>query len=312
MSVEGAARRIVLAVDDNPGSLGALTETLESAGMMALSAPSGQSALAVLDRITPDLILLDAVMPGLDGFETCRKIKARPALETTPVVFLTGSQDTQDVLSGLRAGGVDYVVKPFEQTVLIERIRVHISNADLVREARAALDATGPGVFAIGLEQEIAWASETALQTLGLEAQAIPPLLKVELQKWLKVQATKPISQTQPLLFNDPIDRALSFTLIGRMANGDMLVQVEPYEEIGDAELLTRDLGLSPREGEVLAWLAQGKSNRDIAEILDLSTRTVTKHIEQIFQKLGVENRTAAALAALKAINSRSGNSNQR
>ena len=308
MPAEGAARRIVLAVDDNPGSLGAVTETLESAGMMALSASDGQTALDVLERITPDLILLDAVMPGLDGFETCRQIKARPGFEMTPVVFLTGSQGTDDMLNGLRAGGVDYVVKPIDQTVLIERIRIHISNADLVREARVALDATGPGVFAIGAGAEIAWASNTAMTTLGLDARPMAPQLMAELQRWLQIQATRPVSQAEPLFVDDASGAQLAFSLIGRMANGDMLIQVEPHEEIADAELLTRDLGLSRREGEVLAWIAQGKSNRDIGDILDLSTRTVTKHIEQIFQKLGVENRTAAALAALKALNIRSRN----
>lgn len=304
MGSERKAQQIVLAVDDDPGSLGAVTETLEAAGLMALSARDGNSALGLLDRITPDLVLLDAIMPGLDGFETCRRIKAMPGFSLTPVVFLTGLDASDDVLNGLRAGGVDYVVKPIDQQVLLERIRIHIANADHVKEARAALDVTGPGVFALAHGSEISWASDAAQASLELHGSPQFWTLSEAVQAWAQGQSDKAISQSSPLR-TEPCDgTVLKFALIGRMANGDMLIRVETFDDISDSERLTRTLNLSPREGEVLAWIAQGKSNRDIGEILDLSTRTITKHIEQIFQKLGVENRTAAALTAMKVLKS--------
>ena len=303
MKPDRMARRIVLAVDDNPASLGALTDTLETAGLMALAARDGLSALDLLDRVTPDLILLDAMMPGPDGFETCRRIKSRPQFALTPVVFLTGLGESDDMLNGLRAGGVDYVVKPIDQAVLLERIRVHISNADLVTEARAALDATGPGVFALTPGNQLAWASRSAIACLGLTDQGLPPDLHQPLLAWLQEQSHRAVSQSSNMRVERADQSSLEFGLMGRMSNGDMLIRVEEFEDVDEPDLLSRELNLSPREGEVLAWIARGKSNRDIGEILDLSTRTVTKHVEQIFQKLGVENRTAAALAALKKLN---------
>jgi DNA-binding CsgD family transcriptional regulator len=115
-------------------------------------------------------------------------------------------------------------------------------------------------------------------------------------------QATRAISNCTPLRAERDGDMAVVFTLIGRMSNGDLLIRVAELEDITDAALLAREMDLSPREGDVLVWIARGKSNRDIGEILELSTRTVTKHVEQIFQKLGVENRTAAALAASRIL----------
>ncbi|MEM8877801.1 MAG: helix-turn-helix transcriptional regulator, partial [Pseudomonadota bacterium] len=95
-------------------------------------------------------------------------------------------------------------------------------------------------------------------------------------------------------------DSNYSLQFIGKSAVGDILVRIRPLTEQNSAETLSNALPISVREGEVLAWLANGKSNRDIAEILELSPRTVTKHVEQIFLKLGVENRTAAAAIALR------------
>ncbi|MEO1495052.1 MAG: DNA-binding response regulator [Pseudomonadota bacterium] len=305
MGADRLARRIVLAVDDNAEALGALTDTLETAGLMALAARDGLSALDLLDRVTPDLILLDAMMPGPDGFETCRRIKSRPQFSLTPVVFLTGLGESDDMLNGLRSGGVDYVVKPIDQNVLLERIRVHIANADLVSEARAALDATGPGVFALTPAHALAWASHAAAVCLETEpGHRMASDLGVPLLAWLQEQSHRAISQCTTLRVERKAAPELEFRMVGRMSNGDLLIKVEEFHEVDEPALLSEVLGLSPREAEVLAWIARGKSNRDVGDILDLSTRTVTKHVEQIFQKLGVENRTAAALAALHVLKS--------
>lgn len=303
MEANRSSRRIVLAVDDNPESLGAVTDTLEMAGMMALAARDGLSALDLLDRVTPDLILLDAMMPEPDGFETCRRIKSRPEFSLTPVVFLTGLGESDDMLNGLRAGGVDYVVKPIDQAVLLERIRVHISNADLISAAHAALDASGPGVFALKQTQTIAWASHAAACCLGMGTDyRIPADLRFAVLGWYQEQSHLAASKCTPLRAERADGLSLEFAIVGRMSNGDMLIRVDEYREIDEPALLAETLALSPREAEVLVWIARGKSNRDVGEILDLSTRTVTKHVEQIFQKLGVENRTAAALAASKVL----------
>ncbi|MGB0213036.1 response regulator, partial [Algiphilus sp.] len=105
-------RDIVLVVDDAPDTLSFLTDTLEGAGVTVLIATDGASCLELVDQITPHLILMDAMMPGIDGFETCRQLKQDKGLQHVPVVFMTGLGDTEHVLEGLKAGGVDYVTKP--------------------------------------------------------------------------------------------------------------------------------------------------------------------------------------------------------
>jgi DNA-binding NarL/FixJ family response regulator len=294
-------RAIVLVVDDSPETLSVLIDAFESAGVTSLVARDGAAALDLLERVTPDLILLDALMPGLDGFATCRRIKARPAFETTPVVFLTGLGDTPHVVEGLRAGGVDYLTKPIQPDEMIARIAVHIANARLIADARRALDAADRAVLALRPDGRVAWASPRAAQLIaanGGEAGEAPltPLAAA----WATGAGRRAVSEQPPLDVAGPAP--LRLTLIGRAASGDALARVAPARAESPGAALSRDLGLSAREGEVAAWLAGGKSNRDIAQILGLSPRTVTKHVEQIFAKLGVENRTAAAAICLRRL----------
>ena len=94
-------RNIVLVVDDSPNTLRMLTDAIEEAGMTVLVALDGEQALSLTERITPDIILLDALMPGLDGFEICRRLKRHSALSHVPVIFMTGLTETEDVIKGL-------------------------------------------------------------------------------------------------------------------------------------------------------------------------------------------------------------------
>src|SRR5450631_1984074 len=122
MSGSTSRRDIVLVVDDSPEALGFLTSALEQANITALVAIDGATALDLLKNITPDLVLLDAIMPGLDGFEICRRLKANKATAHLPVIFMTGLSETQHVIEGLNAGGVDYVTKPIVIEELLARI----------------------------------------------------------------------------------------------------------------------------------------------------------------------------------------------
>ena len=110
--MSGSGRDIVLVVDDSSEALGFLSRALELANITALVAIDGASALELLKNITPDLVLLDGVMPDMDGFETCRRLKANKQTAHLPVIFMTGLSETQHVVEGLNAGGVDYVTKP--------------------------------------------------------------------------------------------------------------------------------------------------------------------------------------------------------
>jgi len=140
MSIEPKKRDVALVVDDSPETLRLLTDALDGAGMTVMVALDGASAMRIVDQITPDIVLLDAVMPGLDGFETCRRLKRDAGLANVPVIFMTGLAETEHIVRGLEAGGVDYVTKPIVIEEMLARIRVHLGNARLTQSARAALD----------------------------------------------------------------------------------------------------------------------------------------------------------------------------
>lgn len=296
-ALASASRDLALVVDDSPETLSMLIDAIEAGGMSALVARDGQTALDLLDRITPDVILLDARMPGIDGFETCRRIKARPITAGTPVVFITGLSDNVHVLEGLRSGGVDYVTKPINPDVLNARIAVHIANARLLEEARGALDVTGRAVVAFRSDGGQAWISPHARRML--EGIGEDPASMEALSAWARVMIDRAVSEAEPHSVGTG-DARVSLTAIGRTAAGHLLAGIAPTDDTPPALRLSQALNLTLREAEVLYWLSQGKSNRDIADILGLSPRTVMKHVEQILEKTHVENRTAAAYLCLK------------
>src|SRR5688500_3584737 len=166
-SSSAARRDTVLVVDDTPDTLGFLTDTLDHAGFTVLIATDGDSALDLVDQITPDLVLMDAVMPGMNGFEACRKLKREKLLAHLPVIFMTGLSETEHVVEGLAAGGVDYVTKPIVIDELLARIRVHLANARITHGARAALDATGRFLLATDLQGRLLWSTPKAKELLS-------------------------------------------------------------------------------------------------------------------------------------------------
>jgi DNA-binding response OmpR family regulator len=111
----------VLVIDDEPSTLGVITDTLESADITALVTTSGEAALDLLERFLPDLIIVDAVMPGIDGFETTVRIKRDPRLANIPVIFMTGLTESEHVVEAFEVGGVDYVRKPVNLNELLAR-----------------------------------------------------------------------------------------------------------------------------------------------------------------------------------------------
>ena len=126
MSLTGSPKNTILCVDDAPTNLSVLVDNLSSEDCRVLTAESAQSALKRLDFVVPDLILLDVMMPEMDGFTLCRKLKKHPIFSTIPVIFLTAKSESDDVIEGFQAGGVDYVTKPFRKEELIMRIQTHL------------------------------------------------------------------------------------------------------------------------------------------------------------------------------------------
>lgn len=301
-----AARDIVLVVDDSPDTLRMLTDAIEDAGMTVLVAREGTQALAMIARVTPDVILMDAVMPGMDGFETARQLRRDKGLAHVPVIFMTGLSETEDIIKGLNAGGVDYVTKPIVPQELLARIRVHLANARLARSAHTALDVSGRFLLAANSEGQLMWCTPQAAAHLGAaikDFSAKDYVLPSDVSRWLGERAAGVTSAQETVeLKSDQSNIRLLLSFVGRIGPEEILLRLTESVAGSEAELLKRKLVLTQREAEVVLWIARGKANRDIAEILDLSPRTVNKHLEQIFAKLGVENRTAAAAIVVRAL----------
>ena len=124
----------ILIVDDIPANLNLLRQTLESEGYTIIGAPSGEVALQIATRAQPDLILLDVMMPGIDGFETCRYLKADDATADIPVIFITAKEETESLVEGFRVGGVDYITKPFKDEEVRIRVETHLKIDRLTKE----------------------------------------------------------------------------------------------------------------------------------------------------------------------------------
>lgn len=304
-AIVGTRRDTVLVVDDTPETLGFLTDTLDHAGFTVLIATDGESALELVEQITPDLVLMDALMPGLDGFETCRRLKRDPRLVHLPVIFMTGLSETEHVVEGLAAGGVDYVTKPIAIDEMLARIRVHLANARSAHGSRAALDATGRFLLATDRKGNILWCTPKARQLLaelfpaardggkvGLPADVVENLLRLRQEG-----ATR-----QPTCIVDIGARRVECSVLSPIGPNELLFRLSELSSGGDEQLLQQSLGLTTREAEVLLWLSRGKANREIGEILGISPRTVNKHLEQVFVKLGVGNRASAAARAVRLL----------
>jgi DNA-binding NarL/FixJ family response regulator len=301
MTIEARKRDVALIVDDSPETLRLLTDALDGAGMTVMVAMDGAAAMRIVDQITPDIILLDAVMPGIDGFETCRRLKRDAGLSHVPVIFMTGLADTEHIVHGLEAGGVDYVTKPIVIEEMLARIRVHLANARLTQSARDALDVTGRFLFAVSRAGNILWATPQAQKLLtdsliagpGDELELPTPLLQ-----WLEQAQKAGTASKAQAMASFPDNPLLQLQYIGKSGPNEFLLRLAKDSTPDLPTRFASELGLTTREGEVLSWLSKGKTNRDIAQILGLSPRTVDKHLEQIYAKLGVENRTAAAAIA--------------
>ncbi len=297
----------VLVVDDAPDTLRMLCTALAAEGYTVLVARDGQQALDRLELIVPDAILLDAVMPGLSGFDTCRRIKAHAVWAHVPVVFMTGLSDTADIVAGFDAGGVDYVVKPVRIEEVLARLSTHVRNARVARLAREAVDVGGHGVLLLDARLRVAWRSPQAerwLRTAFPDLQGEAPL------DWLRHMADSPTGQEAVVPVAQAVGEGMQLLArsLGAAGLGETMVLLSlapalPSTAPTDAGNGRAGLpALTPRETEVLSWLAKGKTNRDIADILGMNHRTVNKHLEHIFEKLGVETRAAAAALASRGL----------
>ncbi len=285
-------QRVILVVDDALDTLRMLCDALAAEGYAVLAARDAQEALQRFDMVVPDGVLLDAVMPGIDGFALCRQLKATPPWSHVPIVFMTGLSDTAQILQGFDSGGVDYVVKPLRIPEVLARLATHVRNAQATRLAREAVDVAGLGVVVLDGQGRMAWRSPQA--TRWLEDAFAHAEAPAELAAAWLVQAQRDGEQTLALADG----RQLLARHMGTSGLAESMLLLSHARPEAAAPRRLQQVALTPRETEVLSWLTKGKTNRDIADILGMSPRTVNKHLEHIFEKLGVETRTAAAAIA--------------
>jgi DNA-binding response OmpR family regulator/DNA-binding CsgD family transcriptional regulator len=298
------AKPTILIVDDTPGSVHFLTTTLGLANMNTLTASDGQAALDLLKRVTPDLILMDAVMPRLDGFETTRRIKASTALQQIPIIFMTGLTDTEDVVRGLDAGAVDFIGKPIIIEELLARIRVHLASAQVAHGSQLALDTNGRPSLAVDSAGSPQWLTPAASDMLErLFADWSPALGVLPRPFQLSVQRLQGVRTSPGTSFTlEAGESTVGVEFLHRTSANHWLFRLTERREGEHERALAVRLGLTSRESEVLLWISRGKQNRAISEILHISPRTVNKHLEQIFAKMGVENRASATAMAVATL----------
>lgn len=306
-----SSRARILIVDDTPANLSLLLDALSEAGHEILVAESGRSALTLLEHTTPDLVLMDLVMPGMDGVTTCRRLKERPECRDVPVLFMTAIEEPAQKLRAFEVGALDYIAKPAYPPEVLARVAAHLQiralQKNLADELALRVEAENQlsqsldrAVLLADVRGHIVFATRLASDLLHKHfpqhvAGTLPPLLGAEPDGPLIVRrfAERRGGAGVPPGSTETAGEDAGATL-------QMLVLEERGTPPGPAALI--NLGLTAREAEVLYWIAQGKSNPDIAIILGANVRTVHKHVEHIFQKLGVETRNAAALSALEVL----------
>jgi DNA-binding response OmpR family regulator/DNA-binding CsgD family transcriptional regulator len=303
-ALDRANADVVLIVDDVPDNLSVLHDALDESGYTVLVATSGEAALQRAAQALPDVVLLDAMMPGMDGFEVARRLKAGPLTAHIPIIFMTGLTDTEHLVAALDAGGVDYVTKPIKAKEVLARMGVHLQSARLARQTRNALDAFGYASITVRpSDGRLMWqtplARDLLLQYYGTSAPETPqPILD-----WLRRHLGDARQNIEPPKLSAELGaRRLTIRLHRQTGDDDWLIVMREVSDAAIIESMSLAFKLTAREAEVLYWVVKGKINRDIADILGASPATVKKHLERVFAKLGVETRTAAAAMAMNRI----------
>ena len=314
-TLDRANSDVVLIVDDVPDNLSVLHDALDESGYTVLVATSGEAALQRAAQAVPDIILLDAMMPGMDGFEVARRLKALASTANIPIVFMTGLTETEYLVAALESGGVDYVTKPIKPKEVLARMQVHLRGARERRQTRNALDAFGYATITVRASDGVLmWQTPLARELLerycGTHAPHTPQAVLSWLRSSLALLEQPQLGAEPPRLSIEQGAQRLTFRLHQQIGDGDgqaeeggdWLIVMREVSDTAVIEAMSLCFKLTAKEAEVLYWVVKGKTNKDIGDILGSSPMTVKKHLERIFVKMGVETRTAAAGMAMTRI----------
>jgi len=319
-------RQTILIIDDNPDNLRVAVEHLAAYSFEVRTARDGEAGMRRARNGTPDLILLDVQMPGMDGYETCRRLKADPKLADIPVIFMTARSDIRDKVQAFEVGGVDYVTKPFEASELMARVRTHLKLRSLQRalsESNASLESqVAQQTEVLRRELEVRASQEQQRAHLLELVRSQGEELRALTRRWMEGQrardkdladtlqqhittrlemVTLHLTQIQDLLpddrgrWSDPaacrehLETALALmspVLRGTLDIQGSLTGPPPKRARAESALL----GLSTREYEVLQLMAEGKPNKAIAFMLQVAPSTVNTYRTRIMEKLEVDD----------------------
>ncbi len=305
----------ILIIDDQPINLAVAVGNLEAYDFEVLTARDGAAGIRRARSTQPDLILLDIGMPGIDGFETCRRLKASSETAAIPVIFMTARTDAEAKVRGFEVGAVDYVTKPFETAELTARVQTHLE----LRALRLGLEQQ-VSTRTAELEQELAqgarhlrerdhllamvrlqsdqlremtlqWIDDRGQRDTGigeaLHAQVTKRLRLVQMQLEQAQEMARGQSGELGACLRERLDEAAQ--LLQPAVDGSIELEGTlrtPADEARDNPLLS----LSTREHEVLHLLVGGSSNKEIAALLDLARTTVSTYRMRILEKLGVDD----------------------
>lgn len=313
-----SSQRTLLIIDDTINNLRVAMDLLHAYGFRILTAADGESGIERAHLARPDLILLDVRMPGLDGFECCRRLKAHPETAHIPVIFMTALTDTDNKMRGFELGGVDYVSKPFDAGELLARVRTHLELAELRRGLEQQVEERTAALAAEVAQRERIQANQALLLELlqeqseqlraltreSLEAEDAGPghtalASQIEAVRIVLAQMDSQLQSAEIDPDGLPADalrrQAMhALSLLKQVADELDAPPLHPAGGSGLSRLQDDPLfKLTTREYEVLQLIGQGKSNAEIAEILVVSRSTVSSYRSRIMSKLGVDDAPA-------------------
>ncbi len=246
-------------------------------------------------------------MPGLNGYETCACLKADPVTSHVPVIFMTALGDLDDLLKGFGEGAVDYIVKPIRPPEVLARVEAQLQQVRQVKRAEEALNHGPFAALSIDREGVISWLPAAARNWLlsimqpSDEAESINVggMLPSYLLEWVMLRVSEGADKGAAF---ESISGGQHYIakLMPCLNSGEYLLLLEKHQAEWNLDSLGNSLGLTPREAEILMWISRGKTNKEAGLILECSPRTINKHLEHVFEKLGVATRAAAVSVALQ------------
>ncbi len=276
---------VIMVVDDNHDSLKLLTDILSEQGFQVRQALNGQLALTAVKQQSPDLFILDIRMPGMDGFELCRQLKGEATTCNVPVIFISGLNDSADKVKAFDIGGQDYITKPFEDTEVLARVKLHLEVSSMRKNLENMVQQR-----TINLEE-----SNTALKVL-LEHRSS------EREKFEENALSHIRSLVSPYL-----EQLKDTDLDSRQSSLLDIVETNLLEITSQfsGTLYSSSLGLTRREMEVAALIKAGKTNAEIAGLINISEHSVSFHRQNLRKKLGLLGRKVNLVAYLNEISLR-------